>query len=617
MCGIAGAYGMADPDTLAEMIGCLRHRGPDDDGTYVDRDAPVMLGMRRLAIVDLAGGAQPIENEDGTVRVVFNGELYNHESLREDLESKGHRFSTRSDTEVLVHLWEEYGERTPEFLNGMFAFAIWDADREVVFLARDRLGIKPLYYADLDDRFLWGSELQSVLAAGVDHTLDARAVYNYFSLHFSPWPRTLFRDVNKLEPGTSLLVDDSGVSRRRYWDLSPEAVKGSKDAVADRIREHLQTAVQRRMMADVPVGAFLSGGLDSSTVVGLMSELREDIRTFSVAFTDDANDESEEARYVADHFGTDHHEVTVDLDHADVFGDAVRHYGEPLPDPAVLPTMVLAEHAREHVKVVQTGSGADELFAGYWMHRSIPRHRRLAGWLPDATYRLLGHVADHTPESYRPYLRYAASLGSDRDAVLGAARRFRELPVEEYLDTDQTPETSGMVEMLETAFGRVPDDRTKRVLSFYLTYWLPDDILYKVDHATMAASLEARVPFLDHELVEFVYGVPSEYLTEDGRYKPLLKRAVRDLVPQRTLERSKQGFGVRQQEWLRSDHDAITRWLAADRLEPVPFLDGGYVHDIWDAHRRDRTDHGVTLWKILNYVAWYHQFCEGRVSSQS
>lgn len=617
MCGITGAYGWADANTLNQMVECLRHRGPDDDGTYVDRDAQVMLGMRRLAIVDLEGGAQPITNEDKTVRVVFNGEIYNHESLREDLESRGHRFTTRSDTEVIVHLWEEYGERTPEFLDGMFAFSIWDTERECVFLARDRLGIKPLYYADLEDRFVWGSELQSVLAAGVDRALDERAVYNYFSLHYSPWPRTLFRDVNKLQPGTSLLVDDSGVSRRRYWDLSPASVSGSKDAVADRLREHLRTAVGRRMMADVPVGAFLSGGLDSSTVVGLMSELRDDVQTFSVGFTDDANDESEEARYVADHFGTDHHEVTVDLDHVNVFSDAVRHYGEPLPDPAVLPTMVLAEHAREHVKVVQTGSGADELFAGYWMHRTIPRHRRMVGWLPDPAFGLVGRLAEHAPDDYRSYLRYASSLRSDEDAVLGAAQRFRELPVSEYLETNQTPETSGMTEMVETAFGRVPDDRTKRILSFYLTYWLPDDILYKVDHATMSASLEARVPFLDRELVEFVYGTPSAYLVEDGDYKPLLKRAVRDLLPHRTLDRSKQGFGIRQREWLRSDHDAITRWLTEDRLDSVPYLSVENVHALWDAHRRGRADHGVTLWKILNYVAWYHEFCTERVPARA
>jgi len=616
MCGITGAYGLADSDTLTEMVKCLHHRGPDDDGTFIDRDASVMLGMRRLSIVDLEGGAQPIANENGSVRVVFNGEIYNHQSLRADLESKGHRFSTRSDTEVLVHLWEEYGERMPEFLNGMFAFAIWDADQECVFLARDRLGIKPLYYAELDDRFVWGSELQSILAAGVDRAVDEAAVYNYFSLHYSPWPRTLFRDVNKLEPGTSVCVDSSGARHRRYWDFSPDPVTGSRDAVADRLLDHLRTSVNRRMMADVPVGAFLSGGLDSSTVVGLMSELREDVQTFSVAFTDDTNDESEEARYVADYFGTDHHELTVDLDHSDLFGDAVRHYGEPLPDPAVLPTMALSQRAREHVKVVQTGSGADELFAGYWMHRSIPRHRKLAGWLPDPVYPLIGAFDEYVPEDYRPHVRYAASLGSDADAVLGAARRFQELPVEQYLDTSQTPETSGMTEMIETVFSRVPDDRTKRILSFYLHYWLPDDILYKVDHATMSASLEARVPFLDHELVEFAYAVPSDYLTENGSYKPLLKRAVRDIVPDRTLHRSQQGFGIQQTKWLRNDHEAITKWLSEDHLGEVPYLDTTSVHDLWDAHRRGHADHGVTLWKVVNYVAWYHEFCVGNISSQ-
>lgn len=608
MCGIAGVLGWVDEDILDEMLTSLQHRGPDDEGRFVRGEIPLMMGMRRLSIVDLEGGAQPIFNEDGSVAVVFNGEIYNYRQLREGLESRGHTFSTDADTEVLVHLWEEHGEDTPKHLDGMFAFAIWDDNARSLFLTRDRLGIKPLYITSAVDGFAFASELPALLPTGVDRTVDEKAVHNYFSLHYSPWPQTLFEDIRKVQPGTSILLADGEVRRRKYWRLEPGRASGSMASVANRLRELLEQSVERRLMADVPVGAFLSGGLDSTTVVGLMSEFREDpIETFSVAFEGEG-DESEEARYVADYFGTDHHEVVVDLDDIDVFDDLVTHYGEPLPDPAVLPTMVLSKHARESVKVVQTGSGADEIFAGYWMHRAVPRHRRLFGWLPRSAYALADKLADRFP-AYRPQLRYVGSLVDDVTAVERAAQRFRPLPTEDYLETSLNGQGSGLTEMVRESFDYAdPGDRLQKISAFYLTHWLPDDILYKVDHATMYASLEARVPFLDHELVQFTYNVPSEYVARRGRYKPLLKRAVADVVPQRTLDRSKQGFGIQQDEWLRSDHGAIARWLDEEAVKPVPYLDTGRVGRLWSDHRSERTDHGVTLWKVLNYVAWYHRY---------
>jgi asparagine synthase (glutamine-hydrolysing) len=606
MCGIAGAYGWTDDDVLGEMLGCIKHRGPDDQGRFVDPEGPVMLGMRRLSIVDLEGGAQPIYNEDETVAVVFNGEIYNYPDLRADLDERCHRFSTDAATAVPVPLWEPYGVRVPAPLNGMFAFAIWDVERESLFLARDRLGIKPLYYSTEVDGVAFASELPALLPTGVDRTLDERAVYNYFSLHYSPWPRTLLRDVNKVQPGTSLLVTEEGIDRRQYWRLGVDPVNGSMDTVASRLRDLLEASVERRLMADVPVGAFLSGGLDSTTVVALLSELRDDpVQTFSVAFEGET-DESEEARFVADHFGTDHHEITVDLDSADVFEDLVTHYGEPLPDPAVLPTMVLSKHTAEHVKVVQTGSGADEIFVGYWMHRKIPHHRRLFGWLPDPVYRVADVAGDAVPPA-RPYLRYAGSMRDDLTAVERAACRFRSLPTDTYLDTDMDTDRSGLRDLVRDSFRHAePDDLLQRISAFYLTHWLPDDILYKVDHATMYASLEARVPFLDHNVVEFAYNVPSRYVARRDEYKPLLKKAVSDVVPQRTLDRSKKGFGIQQEQWLRSDRRAIARWLEEDRVRLVPYLDRDVVDTLWSEHRSGKRDHGITMWKILNYVAWYH-----------
>lgn len=609
MCGIAGVYGWTDEDVLDEMLTCIEHRGPDDEGRLYSDNPPLMLGMRRLSIVDLEGGAQPIYNEDGSVGVVFNGEIYNHQSVRRDLESRGHRFSTAADTEVLVHLWEEYGVEMPKHIDGMFAFAIWDADEKTLFLARDRIGIKPLYFSTDADGFAFASELPALLATGIDTELDERAVYNYFSIHYSPWPQTLFSAVRKLEPGTSLLVNESGITQQRYWQLELDPVEGSAQSLASTVREMLESSVERRLMADVPVGAFLSGGLDSSTIVGILSEIREDpIQTFSVAFDGDT-DESEEARFVADHFGTDHHEVTVNLDNVDLFEDLVSHYGEPLPDPAVLPTMVLSRYAAKEVKVVQTGSGADEIFAGYWMHRTIPRHRRLLGWFPRPVYKAANLLADKL-EAFRPQLSYFASLSDDQTAVERAARRFKPLPPQEYLKTAMDSERSGLRSMVRDSFElAAPDNRLQRISAFYLRHWLPDDILYKVDHATMSASLEARVPYLDHRLVQFAYNIPPRHLTGSGSYKPLLKRAVGDLVPERTLNRSKQGFGISQGDWLRGRHDTIDRWFDSDSLQPVPFLDADKVHSLWSAHRREQVNHGVTLWKVLNYVAWYHKYC--------
>lgn len=624
MCGIAGILGRGDETTLDGMLDCIRHRGPDEAGRHLAPDAGLWMGMRRLSIVDLAGGSQPIHNEDGSVSVTFNGEIYNYPTLREELEGMGHRFETDSDTEVLVHLWEEYGERTPEHLNGMFAFAIWDADTGTLFLARDRLGIKPLYYTRtatgtgenaVGESLAWGSELPAVLAAGIDRTLDERAVYNFFSLRYSPWPATLFEHVRKLPPGTTLTVSTAGdglsLDRRRYWDIDAggRTDETSPAAASRRVHDLLEQSVRRRLMADVPVGAFLSGGLDSSATVGFAARHHEGtLKTFSVGFPGADQDESDEAQLVADHFGTDHHRLDIDLSSMDAFGDLVRHYGEPLADPAALPTMLLSRYACDEVKVVLTGEGADELFAGYHRHRLIPRHRRVARRLPSTAFSLADRIRDATSgaESVGRYTSYAASLASDERAVLDAARRYSDLRPEAYLDTEETAASSGLEALVDDAVDHAVGGETlQRLCAFDLRHWLPDDLLYKVDGASMAASLEARVPFLDHELVEYVVGLPAELKT-DG-YKGVLSRAVADLVPRRTRERSKHGFDVPVSTWFREDHEAVARWLTEENVRETPFLDPADVAALRDVHRRGERDHGMTLWKVLTYVAWYHE----------
>ncbi len=619
MCGIAGVYGEPDRDTLSEMLDCIRHRGPDEEATYVAPDAPLSMGARRLAIVDLEGGSQPKTNEEGTVSVVFNGEIYNHETLRERLTAEGHAFESACDTEVLVHLWEEYGSSMPEHLDGMFAFSLWDDETETLFLARDRLGIKPLYYADEPERFVWGSELPALLAADVDRRLDERAVRNYFALRYTPWPETLLDSVRKLPPGCSLTVTDEGVRTDRYWRLEPAETTCSRSEATRRVRSQLEEAVERRLMADVPLGAFLSGGLDSSAIVGLADRATDEpVETFSVGFRGAAYDESDEARFVADHFGTNHHETTVDLSSMDVFGDVVRHFGEPLADPATLPTTILSAYASDHVTVALTGEGADELFAGYDYFHTLRRHREWFGDLPSPVYDAASLASDVAPVG-DDYFRYFAALESDEQTLTNWLRGYGGAAPESYLHgegesgfrgdgkdaSDRPPGDSldGVV-----AASMAPDgDTLQRLSSYYIRHWLSDDLLYKVDHASMAASLEARVPFLDHSLVEFLHGLPSEYKTQGGDYKPLLGAAVRDVVPQRVRSRSKHGFDVPVARWFRDDHEAIARWLTEERVSATPYLDAPSVFELWAAHRRGDANYDDELWRILNYVAWYHE----------
>jgi asparagine synthase (glutamine-hydrolysing) len=586
------------------MIECLSHRGPDGEGRFVDKDVPIKMGMRRLSIVDLAGGDQPMFSEDGDVVAVFNGEIYNHESLRRTLEEAGHSFETQSDTEVLVHCWEEYGTDMPTYLDGMFAFSIWDREQEELFLARDRLGIKPLYVADLEDQYVWGSEIQSLLAAGVDRRVDEQAVYNYFTLRYTPSPQTLFDSIKKLPPGWCAHVTADHANEWQYWAPSIDPVSGSTDIIAKKLREHLERSVSSRTMSDVPLGAFLSGGLDSSSIVALLSEEMDDLRTFSIGFQADSYDESSEARFVADHFGTRHEEITVDLDSMDLFGQLVRQLGEPLADPAVFPTLLLSELASDHVKVVLSGEGADELLAGYWYYK-IPEDRKKYGRLPGPAFTAADLLERYGLQGKKE-LRYLASMRSDRDALVGLMQRFQ-IPPERYVETELGPETSKLDDVVDTAFDRATSDHCfDRIASFDLAYWLPDDLLYKVDQASMSNSLEARVPFLDHRLVEFVYNVPREQ--KQGGYKPLLKRAMRDVLPERTLERNKHGLGVPVSRWFRSDHDAIQGWLTEENIAATPFLNSDDVFDIWSTHRSGKRDYGLTLWKMLNYVAWYDTF---------
>lgn len=604
MCGIVGAYGWADRDGLSEMLDCIAHRGPDGVGTAIGDD--VMLGARRLSIIDLARGDQPMSNEDGTVTVVFNGEIYNHEELREDLRDRGHKFVSRCDTEVLVHLWEEYGRKMVPKLSGMFAFSIWDQNESSVFLARDRLGIKPLYYAKMDHGLVWGSEVQPLLEAGVDRTVDERTVRQFFTFKYTPWSQTLLSDVQKLEPGTWLSMDEDGIERGRYWTLQAETVSGGVESITSTVRNRLEQSVEDRLMADVPVGAFLSGGLDSSAIVGLAAERVEDLNTYSIAFEQSRHDERSEASFVANYFGTNHHEIEVDLTSMDMFETVVEHFGEPLANATALPSYLMAETASDDVKVALSGTGADELFAGYHHLNSLPKQRRRYGGFPRFVYRIASATGNRTltPQRVRNYASAFAALESDEKAYLhgwpGNPRTLSRL-----LDTDVTHKE--VERRLGEAFDDIDGtDTFDTYSSFDITQYLQNDLLYKTDQTTMAASIEGRVPFLDHELVEFSYGIPEKYKV-DGSYKPILRRAVDDVLPERTRKRTKKHFSVPINSWFqRDDLAAINQWLTEEKLKPVPYISVREVFDTWTEHQQQQANHASELWRTINYVSWYH-----------
>lgn len=599
MCGIAGIVGENDTTLLDSMLQSIEHRGPDGHGTYVNED--MMMGARRLSIIDIDGGDQPIANETEDVFVVFNGEIYNQADLRAALTEEGHVFDTECDTEVLVHLWEEHGESMVDHLDGMFAFSIWDSRSETLFLARDPLGVKPLYYSRGGDSISWASEIRPLLIAGVDPSLDQRAVANYFSLKYSPWPGTLFENVQKLPPGSSVTVRGDEVTSRRFWRLSPSQVDGGIGTVATQVRELLEESVRKRLMADTPVGAFLSGGLDSSAVVGLMSQHVDDLHTYSVGFRTGRIDEREEAQFVASHFDTEHTTIEVDLASMDRFDEMVGNLSEPLADPAALPNLILSRRASEDRKVVLTGVGADELFAGYRYHALLTRHRRYLRHLPNQLFEIAEGLQTHVPDN--KYLRHLVELQSDETAYLYWRQRY-ETPPKEYLKCKV--DRPGLERLVRSTFPKDSRNNTlQRLLAIDVEHYLIDDLLYLLDHMAMMSSLEGRVPFLDTSLVQYALGIPARFQTRE-RNKPILRRAVSDLLPKRTLERDKQTFAVPVGEWFNDDHDAIARWFDEDNLDAAPFVDSSSARNLWDDHRRGRADNKNSLWRVLNFVAWYN-----------
>jgi asparagine synthase (glutamine-hydrolysing) len=624
MCGIAGVVdhgAAADGGLVAAMCDRIVHRGPDARGIHVAGEAA--LGIQRLAIIDVAGGDQPLFSEDGQIAVVMNGEIYNFQELRERLRERGHVFSSGSDAEVIVHLYEEHGDALVDHLRGMFAFAIWDARRRRLLLGRDRVGKKPLFYSAANGRIAFASELGALLAdPSLDTTIDPRAVDAYLAFQYVPHPLSIFAAVRKLPPA-SLLAFEEGrppvVSR--YWTLDyGTKLEGiGESEAAELLRDQLDEATRIRLMSEVPLGAFLSGGIDSSAVVASMAEqTSEPVKTFSISFGEADFDEVRFARMVADRYATEHHEFRVEPHALAIRGRLARHYGEPFADPSAIPTFYLAELTGRHVTVALNGDGGDEAFGGYGRYRRMERLLRLRrglgpvrGTAGRLAMRLGSDGAERAPRTRLALL--GRSLTAPEWACYGdsvyafdAPRRQRLIAPAMRAELDGWRAES----FLEEAWARVPHG-VDRLLAVDSETYLPGDLLPKVDIATMAHSVEARSPFLDHRLLEFAASLPGDLKLSGGSSKRVLKAAMRGIVPDAILDRPKMGFGVPLKHWYRGELAALPRELLLDPAAHCRrYLVGAEIERVLAEHAAGSHDHALRIWALMQLETWHREVLE-------
>lgn len=633
MCGICGIVGDADEPLLKRMADALEHRGPDDAGFYLaaepaDGRTPVGLGMRRLSIIDLTpAGHQPMSNEDGTIWIVFNGEIYNFRALRSDLEQKGHQFRSMTDTEVIVHLYEEKGEECVEALKGMFAFAIWDASRQRLLLARDRMGKKPLYYWQRDGLFLFASEIKALLCyPAVSRTLDWKAFHHYMAFGYTPTDRSIFAEIAKLPPAHIAILNNGTLTLQQYWMLPRNNLDlDQRVSIADaatRVRHELREAVRMRLESDVPLGVFLSGGIDSSAVVASMREVTgQRIATFSIGFGQAAPsyDELPYARMVAQRFETDHHEEILEPDAEKLLPTIIHHFDEPFADSSVIPTFVVAQATARHVKVALSGIGGDETFGGYPRYLGVrlsERYGRLPHWLRILPSALPRFIADSEaspnwgdwarrfvsgadqplPERYIGWTRFFGEAGLTRLATPALRERW---------ETDV--EATHRAAFADRGHGDPMDGAFRIDLRTYL----PDDLLVMADRMSMAHSLELRAPFCDHRLIEASLGISPAMKIPGFRLKGLLKTAFADVLPPQVLSHRKQGFMIPLGRWLRTD----LRSLLEDLLSPERVRARGlFVPDAVEVLKREHLSgtrsHSDRLWTLMIAELWMRQYLD-------
>ncbi len=634
MCGIAGKlhYDPAHPvdeALIRRMTAALRHRGPDDEGVWTA--GPIGLGNRRLAIIDLSpAGHQPMSNETGTVWITYNGEIYNHQELRADLERRGHRFRSTSDTETILHLYEEHGRDCVQYLRGMFAFALWDGRLRRLFLARDRFGKKPLLYAETAAGLTFASEIKALLQdPAVSRDVDELALHHYLTYGYVPGPQTAFQQIRKLPPASTLLWDAAcgRISIERYWTLryTPK-LDISEEEAAGQLLALLRQATRLRLISEVPLGAFLSGGIDSSAVVALMAEaMSEPVKTFSIGFADQSFDERPYARQIAQQYATDHHEFTVTPDALAVLPELAWAYGEPLADSSALPTYYVAQMTRQHVTVALNGDGGDEAFAGYDRYLAsqlAARYERLPRWLREG---LITPIARRLPEAagrrtpygrpLRRFKRFALATGATPERRHARWLILMDNTVKNAL---YTPDFRGrMAEidslaLLDQALAAADSpDFLDRVQFGDVSLYLPDDLLVKMDIATMMHSLEGRSPFLDHHVAEFAARLPASYRLRGRTRKYILKLALRDHLPPGILHRDKQGFALPIGRWFRHELRPVAYDVLLDpRTLGRGLFDGAAVRAMLDEHASGRMDHRQRIWSLLMLELWFRAYID-------
>ena len=626
MCGIVGIVrndGKAiDEQLLSRMCEAIRHRGPDEDGFYVN--GSVGLAMRRLAIIDLAGGQQPIHNGDRSSWIVFNGEIYNYLELREKLEKLGHTFYTNSDTEAIVHAYDQFGADCPNHLRGMFAFAIWNERTQELFLARDRVGKKPLLYADVNGKLIFGSEFSALLLhPDISRDIEPEALDYYLSFMCIPAPLTAYRAIRKLEPGHWLRWRNGNIETKRYWQ--PDFTKKidiSEEEAGERTIEILRDAVRVRLMSEVPLGAFLSGGIDSSAVVALMSqESTERVKTFSIGFDEQDFSELHHARRVAEHVGADHHEFIVRPDAVEVLPLLVEHYGEPYADSSAVPTYYVAKETRKHVTVALNGDGGDESFAGYERYIAMgltEKYRRVPSFVRES---LIRRAVDLIPTD--PTKRSKIKSAQRLLAVVDRPKTGRYMHwMSTFNDETKRPlySDSFRQQIMSADATGILDTWFKRangigvvdamLLTDQMTY-LPNDLLVKVDIATMAVSLEARSPFLDHHVIEFAASLPQNLKLRGLTGKYLLKKVLRKLLPSENLDRRKMGFGVPIGHWFRGKMQPFLREvLLSEKALQRGLFKPEAVKQLIELHTRAERDYSAQLWTLLMLELWFNRFID-------
>lgn len=630
MCGICGIVGFEDKVLLRRMCDVISHRGPDDSGYYSDKN--IELGSRRLSIIDVKGGHQPIHNEDETIWIVFNGEIYNFLKLKELLEENGHKFYTNCDTEVIVHAYEDYGEKCVKLLKGMFAFAIWDSKKKKLLLARDRVGKKPLYYASKNSSFLFGSEIKSMLQyEKIERKVDYEALHNFLTFRYVPGPLTMFKNIKKLQPGYILTYQNNKIRVRKYWDVKFGVINESENYYIKNILRLLRNSVKTRLMSEVPLGAYLSGGIDSSSVVGIMSEFMEEpVKTFTVGFGDEKFDENIYARIVSEKFGTDHHEFIVKPSKINILPKIVWHFDEPVADPAAIPVYLISELAKKYVTVVLTGEGGDEVFAGYEQCKIISNANRYIKYFPETLKdKIIPYILRTLPKNiFDSFFAYSSSLGE-----MGISRAVKFIKYlddvdESYLvltsifDEDEkknlySDETKIRVRDLDSIkvirpyIKSVNSNILNKILLFEIKVQLPDNLLMKADKMIMAHSIEARVPLLDQEFIEFSNTIPPDLKLRGFNEKYIFRKAMKEIVPEIITKRNKQRFFVPIHSWFEDElKDVSENLFSEEQAVFKKYFNYHAIKNIKINFEKSKLYYSRQLWNILNFIIWHKIFIE-------